>query len=270
MRENIIEKVESLSPLPKTIEQIDEFRSKSNKETSELLKIVEKDALIVSTLLKVSNSAMFGFRSKVETAKRAIDLLGLNFTISIVISSTINNLLKCDLSTYFINTDDFMKASNLSSGLTSIWLKNQLKEELVLPALLQETGKFIIAEIIDSNDDTEEFKKQIRLGKPISKIEKDFLGMSTSEVTAAVFRHWALSDNLINLIEHVDNPEECKNKDIIEKVKILNVVKTICNVIDPMSESNIKKGLIKAKEYNLDYNELEKAIIKLQDRLLDE
>lgn len=162
MRDNIIEKVESISPLPKTIEQIEKFRNKPNKESSELVSIVEKDALIVSTLLKISNSAMFGFRSKVETVSKAIDLLGINFTISIIISSTINNLLRCDLSIYLINTDDFMKASNLSSGLVSLWFKNELKEELVLPALLQETGKFIIADIVESNEDAEEFKTNKR------------------------------------------------------------------------------------------------------------
>ncbi len=270
MRESIIEKVESLSPLPKTITQIDEFRQKENKETEDLLHIVEKDALIVSTLLKVSNSAMFGFRSKVETVKRAVELLGINFTISIAISSTINNLLKCDLSTYFINTDDFMRASNLSSSLTSLWLPNELKEELVLPALLQETGKFVIAEIISSNEDVEEFKKEIRLEKNIEIVEKKYVGMSTSEVTAAIFKHWKLSDNLVNLIEFVDKVEECKDPRIIVKVKILNVVKTICNVSDPLNEENIKKGLEKAKAYGLDTDSLQKAINKLQDRILDE
>ncbi len=270
MKESIIEKVESLSPLPKTITQIDQFRKMQNKETEDLLHIVEKDALIVSTLLKVSNSAMFGFRSKVETVKRAIELLGINFTISIAISSTINNLLKCDLSTYFITTDDFMRASTLSSSLTSLWLINELKEELVLPALLQETGKFIIAEIVSNNEDVEEFKKEIKIEKNIETVEKKYVGMSTSEVTAAIFKHWKLSDNLVNLIEFVDKVEQCKDSAILEKVKILNVVKTICNITNPLSEENIQKGLEKAKNYNLDTDSLQKAINKLQDRILDE
>jgi HD-like signal output (HDOD) protein len=63
---SILEKIESLPPLPKTIIDIEEFRKKYDKEAADLLKIIEKDALIISTLLKISNSAMFGFRSKVE------------------------------------------------------------------------------------------------------------------------------------------------------------------------------------------------------------
>ncbi|MFY4818815.1 HDOD domain-containing protein, partial [Aliarcobacter butzleri] len=61
---NILNKIDSLPPLPKTIIEVEEFRKKPNKEIADLLKIIEKDALIVSTLLKISNSAMFGFRSR--------------------------------------------------------------------------------------------------------------------------------------------------------------------------------------------------------------
>ena len=59
---NILQKIESLPPLPKTIIDIEEFRKRKDKEAADLLDIIEKDALIISTLLKISNSAMLGFR----------------------------------------------------------------------------------------------------------------------------------------------------------------------------------------------------------------
>ncbi|MCP4969632.1 MAG: HDOD domain-containing protein [Arcobacter sp.] len=272
MNNNIIDKIESLPPLPQTILDIEKFREKNEKEVFELLKIIEKDALIVSTLLKVSNSAMFGFRSKVETASKAINLLGIDFTISIAIGGSVQNLLKANLSPYGINSDDFMRASNLSTTLASFWLtkvSTDLKEELVLPALLQEAGKFILADIIDSEDKSKEFKKFISSGKTIAEAEKELIGITTSEVTASIFKHWNLSDNLINVIEFVDLIDKCNEK-YLSKTKILDVIKTICNVLDPFSKNNIKKGLAKAKKYGLDTKSLNLAIKKVEDRLLDE
>lgn len=272
MNDSIIEKIESLPPLPKTIIEIEEFRQQTEKEAFELLKIVEKDALIVSTLLKVSNSAMFGFRSKVETASKAINLLGINFTISIAIGGTVQNLLKTNLSPYGINSDDFMRASNLATTLTSMWLTKvsfDLKEELVLPALLQEAGKFILADIIEGEDKTEEFKALISSGKTIAESEKEITGMTTSEITAKIFKHWKLSESLINAIEYVDDLEKCDEK-YEEQSQILDVIKTICNVSDAFSEENIQKGIAKARAYDLDIKNLEAAVEKLQDRLLDE
>ena len=38
MLENILEKIESLPPLPQTIEKIENFRKKKNNEIEELLK----------------------------------------------------------------------------------------------------------------------------------------------------------------------------------------------------------------------------------------
>ncbi len=272
MNENIIEKIESLPPLPKTIIEIEEFRQQTEKEAFELLKIIERDALIVSTLLKVSNSAMFGFRSKVETASKAINLLGINFTISIAIGGTVQNLLKTNLSPYGINSDDFMRASNLATTLTSMWLTKvsfDLKEELVLPALLQEAGKFILADVIDSDGKTEEFKALLSSGKTLAEAEKEVTGMTTSQITASIFKHWKLSDNLINVIEFVDDIEKCDDK-FENKTEILDVIKTICNVTDPLSEENIQKGIAKATRYGLEVKHLNSAIEKLQDRLLDE
>ncbi|MGB6329801.1 MAG: HDOD domain-containing protein [Halarcobacter sp.] len=272
MNSNIVERIESLPPLPKTIMQIEEFRQDSEKEAFELLKIIEKDALIVSTLLKVSNSAMFGFRSKVETASKAINLLGINFTISIAIGGTVQNLLKTNLSAYGINSDDFMRASNLATTLTALWLSKvsfDLKEELVLPALLQEAGKFILADIIDSEGKSEEFKLSLENSNSIAQSEKEIVGITTSQITAAIFKYWKLSDNLINVIEYVDNIENCPDE-YIEETQILDVIKTICCVTNAMSDESIEKGIAKAKKYNLDVKNLEKAIEKLQDRLLDE
>ena len=272
MNSNIINKIESLPPLPKTIAEIEEFRQSNEKEVFELLKIIEKDALIVSTLLKVSNSAMFGFRSKVETASKAINLLGINFTISIAIGGAVQNLLKSNLSVYGINSDDFMRASNLATTLTALWLTKvsfDLKEDLVLPALLQEAGKFILADVIDSEGKAEVFKSLVASGKTIAEAERETVGMTTSQITAAIFKHWKLSDNLIKVIEHVDDIENCDDK-YEEKTQILEVIRTICCVTGAMSEENIQKGIAKATKYNLDVKNLKKAIEKLEDRLLDE
>ena len=269
---NILEKIESLPPLPKTIIEIEEFRKKINKEAIDLLEIIEKDALIISTLLKISNSAMFGFRSKVETPSRAINLLGINFTISIAIGGTVQNLLMTNLEPYGINSDDFMKASNISSTLANLWLSKidiDLKEEIILPALLQETGKFILSDLILSEKKSEDFKNKIASGSTIEDAEKELLGVTTNQITAQIFRHWKLSDNLINMIEHVDDISNA-NPNFKQKSQILDVIKTACNIKNPLSEVNVAKAIKKATAYGFDVKIFIKAIETLQDRLLDE
>ena len=269
---NILQKIESLPPLPKTVIEIEEFRKKVNKEAIELLNIIEKDALIISTLLKISNSAMFGFRSKVETPSRAISLLGINFTISIAIGGTVQNLLMTKLEPYGINSDDFMRASNISSTLANLWLSKidfDLKEEILLPALLQETGKFILADLILSEKKSDLFKSKISAGNSVKDVEMELLGVTTSQITAQIFRHWKLSDNLINMIEYVDDISKA-SPEYVKKSQILDIIKTACNVNNPLSEENVSIAIKKATAYGFDAKILKTAIETLQDRLLNE
>lgn len=269
---NILEKIESLPPLPKTIIEIEEFRKKTNKEMSELLEIIEKDALIVSTLLKISNSAMFGFRSKVETPSRAVSLLGINFTISIAIGGTVQNLLMVNLDPYGINSDDFMRVSNISSTLASVWLSKidiDLKDEMLLPALLQETGKFVIVDILAQEGKVAEFKNKVASGATFEEAEREIIGMTTSEITARIFKHWKLSDNLISMIEFVDDISKV-DPAFKKKAQILDIIKTATNVKEPLSDENVEKAIKKATAYGFDAKQLKDAISTLNDRLLNE
>lgn len=268
---NILNKIESLPPLPKTIKEIEAFRKSEEKDSTVLLNIIEKDALIVTTLLKTSNSAMFGFKSAVETPSRAINLLGVNFTVSIAIASVVNNLIKTTLEPYGVSNDDFMNISNMATSLVNLWVSQldvSLKDELVLPGLLQETGKFLIAEIIVDERKEEEFKQLLSEGRSITDAEKEMTGFSSSEITSKIFKHWNLSEKLIGAIEYVDDIENCP-KEYLQKAQILHVVKTACSVVDPLSKAAINNAMTEAKAYGYDTQKLYTSLTKLEERMLD-
>ena len=97
MNDKLIAKIDSLPPLPQTAIDIDRFKNSADKDPKTLIEIVQKDPLIVSTLLKVSNSAMFGFKKRIESAQMAVNLLGVNFTVSLALGSAIKNCIETSL-----------------------------------------------------------------------------------------------------------------------------------------------------------------------------
>ncbi|WP_148626032.1 HDOD domain-containing protein [Aliarcobacter cryaerophilus] len=267
--EDVLRRVESLPPLPRTIVLIEEYRRDNEKEIDKLHNIISKDALIVTNLLRIANSAMFGFRSKIETPLRAISLLGINFTISIAISTSSQKILVNSLSPYGLTNDTFMNSSNMASVLASLWLEKideKLKDEIILPALLLDIGKFILSDLIVSEYLDKEFKIKIDEGIAIEDLEKEYFGFTSSFVTAKIFKHWRLNPNLVTSIEFVDDlenaPEEFK-----EKAKILDVIKTATCIKEPLSNNSIKKALEKAKKYGFDTKILENAILNLKQRI---
>ncbi|MDD2640212.1 MAG: HDOD domain-containing protein [Arcobacteraceae bacterium] len=269
MNELLYEKIDALPPLPRTLLELEEFKRSSDKEPETLLEIINHDPLIVATILKIANSAMFGFKSHVETVSRAIHLLGINFTLSIAFSTSIKNTIKTDLVAYDVNSDAFFEITSMSSALLLNWVSQfdtELKDELLLPAFLQETGKFLISEIIMEQNKKESFSHDLHTNDDIANVEKKYVNTTTSEITASIFKKWNLHEKLINSIEYVDKIESCPNNYLVS-TQILNIVKTICNIENPLSPKSIQQGLEKAKSFGFNTLPLENAIQEIQKKL---
>ena len=201
---------------------------------------------------------------------RVINLLGINFTVYVTINETINNILSTDLTPYGLSSEDFANASTASSNLVNLWIgkiDNELKEEILLSSLLQEVGKFVLSELLVSRNLVDLFKEKMDSGIDICDIEKELLGITTSQVTAAIFKYWKLSEELVNIIEFVDDINKCKIE-YKQKAQILDVVKTACCCNSLLSEDSIEKAIKKALSYNLDIDILKISLQTLRERLL--
>ena len=245
--------------MPTSIIELSDFKRIKNTSPEELVKIIEKDPLIVATILKTSNSSIFAFRSKVETLNRAINLLGTNFTISIAMSTLIQDTLKSNLNAYEVSTEKFLFTSSLATRIVNTWISSidfDLSTELLVPAFLQETGKFVISEIIQEQNQTQEFLRLIDQTQDITFCEEKFTGYTCSRITANIFKNWSLGHNLIFTIGFVGNIKDCP-KEYIKKVQILEVVKILCDIKNPLNDFAVEKAVAKVIEYNFD---LEKFI----------
>ncbi|RXI35372.1 HDOD domain-containing protein [Arcobacter aquimarinus] len=254
MKKHIINQINNLPPLPNNIRELDNFRKKDSTNVEELLEILKKDPLIVANILKVANSSMFGFRSKVETLSRAINLLGIKFAISIAIGSSINESIKSNLLAYAVTNDDFLFSCSLATNIVNTWISTinfDLKNELLLPAFLQEIGKFVISQAIQNEKKTEEFLKELEETKDTSYCEETFTGFTCARITANIFKNWQLSHNIIFPIAFAEDIENCP-KEFQQKAQILQIIKILCDVRYPLSDKNIEKALEKVALYNFD------------------
>ena len=122
MKKDLIEEINSLPPLPSSVIELEKYKSIDNSDLLKLISIIEEDPLMVVTILKVANSSMFGFRFKVETLCKAINLLGINFTISIAIGSAVQNTVNSNLLAYAVKNEDFIFTSALANNNINTWV----------------------------------------------------------------------------------------------------------------------------------------------------
>ncbi len=262
MKKILVDKINSLPPLPSSIMELEKFRQLESYEIDELIKIINKDPLMVTTILRVANSSMFGFRSEVETLSRAINLLGINFTISIAIGSAIQNSIDSNLLAYAVTNDEFIFASSLATNIVNTWISSidfDLKNELLLPAFLQQIGKYVISDVIQENKQTEEFLQDLNETNDPALVEEKFTGFTCSRITANIFKNWSFSHKIIFPIAFVDDIDVCPES-FKKHAQILEVVKILCDIRKPLDEKNIEIAVNKASLYGFDIEHLLNSI----------
>ena len=241
MLDNITERIKTLPPLPKSFHEISEICTNKNGTINQLTKAIEADPMLVANLLKVANSPLYSFRREIKSVLQAISLFGMSTTRALTTDISIKKLLNIDIEPYGIMPEDFVQVSVLQSRLMKEWygeIDSKKLDTLFLSALLQETGKILIADEIVKEDEVMPFKFEIETTANIAQVEKSFVGTTTSEVTSKIFEHWGFDKTIVESIRHADNYEYAP-EDIKEYSIALRVVKTAVPVNAPLGERSV-------------------------------
>ncbi len=262
MTEGLINRIRSIPPLPETFIQIDAICDSPNGTISDLAQVVEKDPMLVANILKIVNSPLYGLRSEVKNVAQAVSLLGMKEISSLSATISVKKLLKVDMEPYGIAPEKFALISNMQGALVKKWVSKIDREKaeiLFMPALLQETGKIILADEIVKNDEVYQFKSDIQTAVNIAQIEQMYVETTSSEITAKIFEHWGFDEFLVEIIRYGDAPQNADDK-YKEYAWYLNIAKTILAINAPFSERNITIGLNHAKKAGLNESKLIEAI----------
>jgi len=250
----IVSKIENLPALSKTVMDTLEFSTKTNKTPEELSEILSTDPLMVVSLLKTVNSAIFGFRNEVESLENLIYLMGIDFTISMILANSIEDSVEINISAYGIDQSEFKDFLALKLKFVTSWIRkedSQLLKKLYLPLILHDIGKFIISKELFHANQIDIFLDELKKDHlNINKIERKYCDYTSPEITVFVLEYWKLNKNIINTLNG-----ECK-----EMSKILLLIDIIFNIVKPLDEKCIEIALKQATSLNLNIELLKKEI----------
>ena len=267
MLEEIAERIKSLPPLPKSFHQMSLICQDPNASVNDLARVVEEDPMMVANLLKVANSPLYGFRREIKNVVQAVSLFGMSTTRSLVLDMSIKKLLHVDMAPYGITPEEFASISSLQSSLMLQWygkIDASKVDLLFLAALLQETGKILIADEIAKNNETFQFRSEIESCSNITDVERAFVRISSSEVTARIFRHWKFDKTMVEAIEYTD-ALGAASAAIRPYAVALKVVKTAIPLNAPLSERSINLALNLLEKEKFDKELFLGVITKLKE-----
>ncbi len=143
-----IDTIHELPTLSAVVVQVLSMLQDINISAEELTKVVEKDQAIVPKLLKLVNSAFFGFSTKVTSVQHAVMLLGFSTVRNAVLSVEVINALELKHRIEGFDISKFWRHA-ISVAVISRYLDEetgkQYREDVFAAGLIHDIGKIVMA-----------------------------------------------------------------------------------------------------------------------------
>lgn len=247
-KDKLIALVEKMPVFPKSVQKVLQLTSNIDASPREIIQVIECDPVLTVKILKVINSAIYAFPTKINSVQRAVVLIGLNTIKNLALSIAGMGMLK-SLSKSTFDIDEF-----LLHAMTTAAISRRLAERLNLSplecsdcfvaGLLHDFGKAIFAEYLP-----EPFKLALQKSQesniPLHQSELEIIGFNHAQVGQVLAAKWGLSEVLVNAIAY---HHECPSNNMAECIYAANQISKRLMfgnagnpVIDPFPDAIVNK-----------------------------
>jgi len=213
----IKEKLRDLPSLPEVVTRVTELVQDPKSSAAQLGKIIANDSGLTSRVLRMVNSAYYGFPRQISSIQHAITILGFTTIKSLVLSSSIFRIFsqKSGTNTSF-NYKNFWKHS-LFTAIASRNIYQKLffeaDEHIFSAAILHDIGKIILDQY-DHDNYARAFSEapSPHFGDEILVAEQKHCDVTHQYIGHYVAESWNLPEMLSDVIRYHHSPLESQNQ----------------------------------------------------------
>ena len=232
LRDNI-----QLVSLPEVCMQVQAMADDPNCGADDLGRLIAKDTALTSRLLKLVNSAFYGFSSRVETVTRAVSLVGIAELRNITLAASAAEVF-ADIPGDLMDMVSFWRHS-VFTGLVARKLAAECHvlhhERLFTAGLLHDVGRLLIflrlpeqaSEILATGRESHE---------DLCELERAILGFDHAEAGAELLQHWKLPPALCAAIRYHHAPREAGDAPL--EAAILHLANAITHYLEHADSRN--------------------------------
>jgi len=199
-----LDRIDELLTLPSIAMEVNRLLQDLDTSTKKLSDTIQKDQAIVSKILRLVNSAFFGFQSKINNIPHALMVLGFNTVRNAVVSISVIDALSMKNVPEGFDIREFWKHS-VAVAVTSRRLAERTRlcppDDCFIGGLLHDIGKIILAQYF--SDIFSNILILIRAeGRSFSDAEKDIIPLGHDRIGGYLARQWQLSEDLVDAIRY--------------------------------------------------------------------
>ncbi len=216
LKQKVLSSVKDLPPMPQVAEKARKLTSDPDASFSDLAKLVETDQAIVTRVLKLANSALYGAVGKIASVQQASVVLGLKTLNELLTLACASGLLKKDLKGYDLQPNDMWKHSLAVAAGSKIIAEKKFPsktDDVFSAGLIHDVGKLILDPYIFEVKQT--YKKTLQENNNSAfTSEREALSFDHSEIGAAVCQMWRIPREITTAIRYHHEPWLSPEKDL--------------------------------------------------------
>jgi HD-like signal output (HDOD) protein len=231
-RANLIKnQVRDIPSLPEVVTKVMQIVQDPNSSAAQLSNVIAHDPGLTSRVLKLVNSAYYGFSKQISSIQHAIMILGFTTIRGLVLSSSIFKIFapKSD-NKKMLDYKKLWQHTLLSAIVAkniNKYLSLQQDEQIFSAAILHDIGKLIVDQYDRANYMLaySEASNPFECGKLINA-ERLYCGVSHCDIGFLVSEQWNLPLSISESIRCHHNPTECaeEHSQIVSMVAISNIL----------------------------------------------
>lgn len=213
--DKILAQINNLPTLPTVYTALSEAMQNPLVTTEDIAKIISSDQSTAFKVIKVANSAYYGFAQKIDTISNAIFYLGFNEVKNLVLAVSIMNMFSKNKILVKFKPTEFWAHSiavGVASRLLGEAIGNINLDNYFLAGVLHDIGKLIFFEYLP-NEYADALNFSEESGVEIRDAELKILGINHQTIGGLVADKWKIPSNIKNVIRYHHNPNVVTSND---------------------------------------------------------
>ncbi|MBN4079582.1 HDOD domain-containing protein [Beggiatoa alba] len=205
--ERIVKETLSLSSLPTVYYQLVEAIENSASSNRDIERILHSDSGLVARLLRITNSALYAFPSKIDTIGVAITVIGTAQLRELTLATSVLKIFD-GISSELVNMQSFWTHS-IACGICARTLAGYRREpnteRLFVAGLLHDIGRVLMFSKIPQQA-SEALQRAAKTGELLFKVEREIIGFDHAAVGYALLQQWKLPAPIVNAVRYHHRP----------------------------------------------------------------
>ncbi|HHE46813.1 MAG TPA: HDOD domain-containing protein, partial [Bacteroidetes bacterium] len=234
-----IAQISALAPLPELAQKIMELTHEPSYSPKDLAELVKQDQSLTAKILKIVNSAYYGFPRKIGNIDRAIVILGFNEVSNITIAACLMQVFPDDGEEKQLFDRRMFWTHTLGTAYIARALSGSVKDvsrrDAFVMGLLHDLGKVVLDQHFN-----EVFKYLLAAAaernEPLHKVSHEILKIDHAEIGGIIAESWKLPPKLVRAITYHHSPGLARLDD--HSVHIAHLANCFCHIKDIGASGN--------------------------------